>query len=498
MLRILLAAILLLSARPLCAQTEERVFREIDNYIAATAPEWQVPGFAIAIVYGNRIVHTQAFGYRDYERKIPVTPHTLFRIASITKSFTALSCAMLHEENRLDLDRPILDYMPDFRLYNEDLTTHTTTRDLLTHRTGLPRHDPLTFCSDFSMPEIYRRLRYLEPSRPLRSTFQYSNLMYMLAGMVVEKQGGLPWNRYVQENILSPLGMTGTCIGREAENVGDRALPYTTDSAGIARVESPFDKNFANASADISSTVLDMGNYLIALLNGGSFNGRQVIPPQAIAACFTPNILTGEGLKYPEIYYEAYGLGWYVNAYRGHLRIEHGGNLDGFSASACMLPGDSIGVIILTNTDEMGFTYVARNYIVDRLLNMPPVDWNSRMHINVDRNEREDDEEEKQAEAAKQPSTSPSAPLATFAGTYENPAYGSIRILVRNARLYFSFNDKVNGPLTHYHYDTFYGELPQNDHTTFNFVRNSAGEIVMLGIPLEEALHHDIEFTKID
>jgi CubicO group peptidase (beta-lactamase class C family) len=498
MLRTILAAILLLSARSLCAQPEERVFREIDNYIAATAPEWQVPGFAVAIVYGDRVVHARAFGYRDYERKIPVTTSTLFRIASITKSFTALSCTMLGEGNRLDLDKPILDYMPDFRLYNEDLTTHTTTRDLLTHRTGLPRHDPLTFCSDFSMPEIYRRLRYLEPSRPLRTTFQYSNLMYILAGMVVEKQSGLPWYRYVQESILGPLQMTGTYIGREAENVEDRALPYTTDSAGIARVESPFDKNFLNASADISSNVLDMGNYLIALLNGGSFNGRQIIPRQAIAACFTPNILTGEGLKYPEIYYEAYGLGWYVNTYRGHLRIEHGGNIDGFAASVCMLPGDSIGVVILTNTDEMGFTYVARNYIVDRLLNMTPVDWNSRIHINVERNDRDDDEEEKQAEADRLTNASPSAPPATFAGTYENPAYGSIRIWITKSGLGFSFNEKVKGALTHYHYDTFYGELPQNDHTTFNFVRNAAGEIVTLGIPLEEALDHDILFTRIN
>jgi CubicO group peptidase (beta-lactamase class C family) len=176
--------------------------------------EWLVPGMAVGVVKDGEVVYTNSYGYRDVERQLPVTTKTLFAIGSSTKAFTAMAIGMLVDDGKLNLDTPVIEYMPDFRLYDDYATLHTTPRDILCHRTGMPGYDALWMLSHGSREEFYRRLRYLEPSAGFRDVFQYNNLMYMVAGVLVGRLSGGSWEEFVAERIFKPLGMEHSNSGQ--------------------------------------------------------------------------------------------------------------------------------------------------------------------------------------------------------------------------------------------------------------------------------------------
>jgi len=196
---------------------------DLDSFVAQTMKDWKVPGLGVAVVQNGKIILTKGYGLRDRERNLPVTPDTLFAIGSITKSLTVTTLGTLVDEGKLDWDKPVRDYLPGFTLYSEILTEHLTTRDMVTHRSGLPRHDLVWYASDFSRADIVRRLRYLEPNKDLRETFQYNNLMFMTAGYTAgQLAGGLNWEEAVRQRVLDPLGMTGSHASTPAGILHDR------------------------------------------------------------------------------------------------------------------------------------------------------------------------------------------------------------------------------------------------------------------------------------
>ncbi|MDP4229605.1 MAG: serine hydrolase [Bacteroidota bacterium] len=476
------------------AQPTADNFKTIDDSIEALMPEWHIPGCTVAIVYKDSIVHAKAFGSRDLGRHLPVTTETVFRIGSLTKSFTALSCAILQDRKKLDLDKPIHSYFKDFLMYNDELTGGTTTRDLLSHRTGLPRYDKLTDYNSFSTQDVYHRLRYLEPTKSFRSAFQYTNLMYEMAGLILEKRSGESWSGFIEHNITSPLGMTHTYFDlRHYEASTDRAMPYDFDDSIIATDNSIDDKDETNAAGSISSTIGDMSKYAIALLHEGRFAGKNIIPKSAIVECFTPNIFTG-GLKYPEIFYESYGLGWFLNSYKGHLRINHEGNYDGFSASVCLLPQDTFAIVILTNMHQTGFVYVSRNLIIDRMLGKEITDWNSRIHGNAEKKETEDSLKDTRVTPSKAKGNT--VELSRYSGTYTNPAFGKIVITATHGGLQYDLNGIETGVLSACGEHRFVADLRYDEGMVFTFIQNADKRISALTLPLEEALGHDIGFIR--
>jgi CubicO group peptidase (beta-lactamase class C family) len=172
--------------------------------------DWKVPGVALGVIQDGQILVRAGFGQRDTERHLPVTPQTVFAIGSASKAFTTMALGLLADENQLDWDRPVREYLPTFRLYDAFAGERMTPRDLVTHRSGLPRHDLMWYNSPLSREEIFLRLRYLEPNKDLRSLFQYSNLMFMTAGYLVGELSGGTWESFVERRILEPLGMQAT------------------------------------------------------------------------------------------------------------------------------------------------------------------------------------------------------------------------------------------------------------------------------------------------
>ena len=204
-----------------------QAFAGFEEFITAAMAKWQVPGLAIGVIRDGEIILARGFGYRDRDSRLPVTQHTIMAIGSSSKSFTVTLLAMLTDEGRLEWDRPVREYLPDFRLYDDFATAEMTPRDLVTHQSGLPRHDNMWYGRPRTRAELFRKLRYLEPNASFRSRYQYQNLMFMAAGHLAERITGTDWHRLIDERILTPLGMdrSNTSV-RESPRSGDYALPY--------------------------------------------------------------------------------------------------------------------------------------------------------------------------------------------------------------------------------------------------------------------------------
>jgi CubicO group peptidase (beta-lactamase class C family) len=260
---------------------------DFDDFANQALKDWKVPGVAVAVVQGDKVILLKGYGYRDIEKRLPVTPDTLFAIGSITKSFTVTTLGMEMDEGKVDWDKPVRDYLPGFKLYDPVLTEQMTIRDLITHRSGLPRHDMVWYSSDFFREGIISRLQYLEPNKPLRSTFQYNNLMFMTAGYIAGLLNGKSWEDTVRERILSPLGMNSTNFSlKDSQSSADFALPYRKGSDVKAEVRRmPFDEQCPDRCAigpagEINSTVADMSRYVLFQLNRGKLAGKAAVGEQ--------------------------------------------------------------------------------------------------------------------------------------------------------------------------------------------------------------------------
>src|SRR4051794_22317400 len=230
--------------------------------------KWHVPGAAVAVIYKGEVILSKGYGLRDVAKSLPVTPETLFAIGSCTKAFTSFDIALLVEEDKLNWDTPIREYLPDFRMFDPVASEQMTARDLTSHRGGLPRHDFLWYGSSFSREELYHRLRYLKPNKPFRSGYDYQNLMFMLAGYLVGKVAGTSWEAFTQQRILDRLGMSDTNFSVSvSETAANASLPYEFQDDTIKLI--PF-RNIDNVApaGSINSTLVDMLKWLRLHMQG--------------------------------------------------------------------------------------------------------------------------------------------------------------------------------------------------------------------------------------
>ena len=240
LLGLVVAAAIALSGRPGLAQQPINVaarLKGFDSYMAQVMKDWDAPGIGIGIVVKDKLVFARGYGFRDYGKQLPYTPTTTQPIASNSKLFTAVAVGLLVEEGKLRWDEPIKQFVPTIRFYNDDLDRSVTIRDMLSHRTGVTRHDAIWYKSTFTRRELWDRLRYLEPSAPIRSVFLYNNLMYTAAGQVIEELSGQTWDQFVQRRLFDPLGMS-----RSTLTIQDNAI--ISPSLSLESTISRFDQTF--------------------------------------------------------------------------------------------------------------------------------------------------------------------------------------------------------------------------------------------------------------
>jgi CubicO group peptidase (beta-lactamase class C family) len=476
--------------------------KDFAAFVAKTLADWKVPGVGVAVVKNGKVILAEGYGFRDVQKKLPVTPHTIFAIGSATKAFTATAVGVLVDEGKINWDKPVIDYLPNFRLYDPIATVQVTTRDLLCHRTGVPRYDFAWLGSSASRKELFERIKFLEPNTGLRSLFQYNNFMYMAAGYLVEHISGSSWEEFVQRRIFDPLGMKESNFSVEiSKKKSDLALPYGLEKDKL--VEFQFRNIDAMGPAgSINSSALDMAQWVLFNLNKGQVGDKKIISGETLAEIHSAQMVIKQGEfrlleNFPEMSPSNYGLGWIVTTYRGHIWIHHGGNVDGFTSLVTFFPRDNFGIVVLSNMNGTFVPEIIALNIADRLLGLDQVDWNKRLKDIFNKLQTEEDKAKKEEEKDRKMGTKPSHPLEEYVGEYENPAFGSVVVSKEGEGLRLK-TPALEGPLTHYHYDVFELRallMGSEMKRKVSFESNIKGDIHSLSIQLEPAVK-DIVFIK--
>ncbi|MEM8900883.1 MAG: serine hydrolase [Bacteroidota bacterium] len=461
----------------------EKLKPKIQAFIEEGLKRSQTPGLAFALIQAEDVVMAEGFGWRDQGEKLPVSDETLFPIGSISKTFTATGLAMLEEEGKLDMELPIRSYMPEFSLYDEFASRQINVVDLLTHRSGLPRHDLLWYGSTLSRQELLQRLKYLKPNTPFRTKYQYQNLMYMLAGMVTEKVGGSSWESFTKENLFHPLGMTTANFSTtELQKSKNFALPYKLKAQGLTQI--PFrEATQIGPAGSINANLNDMIKWLQFQMGKGSLEEMQLLSQNQLEKMHSPHVLIpkDDGNMYPGVSHYSYGLGWYIYDYRGLKVIEHGGNIDGFTALIYFIPELKIGMAILSNLAQNPLPEILSKYVTDLVVEDGKIDWLALLQSDNSINASSAAEK-----ISNENSMSPqSHALGSYCGEFKDDGYGIVSIKKDREKLMAQYND-FNFPLQHLHYNIFssYNALTAEE-MKFQFHMNLEGEISAVSINME-------------
>ena len=452
--------------------------------VRAQLPRWEVPSISYAVVQGDQIVLAGGAGLSD-GRARPADGKTLYQIASCSKAFTATAAALLATDGALDLDAPVREYLPAFRLPDSYAGDHLTTRDFLSHRSGLPRHEYAWYGTGFTRSELMENLRYLPLTAPIRYTFQYSNFNYLVVGCLVEAVSGLPFEEFLVRRLFRPLGMERTyAYHARAREAGNHALAFDRDEpfvmAGCREI--PFYRSPAEAdgvgdptaaAGCVVSCAEDMARWLRFQLGRGALDGRRLVRPEWMDLQHTPHVAMELDPSYaPQRTDSAYCLGWFLHHYRGLRMLEHGGNIDGFASAAALVPELDLGVFASVNMTSSLLAEAFVYDVVDRALGAADTDWYGRLYrANGDLYDRI---RARTAAVGGAPvaGTRPSHDLSAYVGVYEAPGYRPMRVFLRDGQLALEFNTFTVG-LRHHHYDAFttdgvIGELPPGLVLTFS------------------------------
>jgi CubicO group peptidase (beta-lactamase class C family) len=471
------------------APTIPNVWAPFDAYLEKARADWRVPGLGFAIVRDGALVYAKGFGVANVDTGAAVTGDTLFNAGSTTKAFTAAGIAMMVDQNKLDWDKPVRDYLPSFRLGHGDDYASTSLRDMMSHRTGLARHDLLWYNNkDLSLPALLARAPYLETFAPLRAQYQYNNLTVMLAGHALEQAAGMSWEDFTTTAILRPLGMGRsnlTCADMDragnaavGHRLRDKTLPYTIPRRPEDRI---------GPAGALNSSVHDYAKWIAVQLGKGSTNGVSLFSAAQSAAMWEPSIMSGGVPSSPELTRGFYGLGWRIDSYRGITRVAHGGNLNGFASRVSLFPEENIGIVAFTNLGASPLPGHATLDVLDMLLGLEPAKWSAR---NLAR--RDAAEASVPTTPGPKPivSTTPSRSLNAFTGRYHHKGYGDLFVELGSGGLRASYN-AMPMTLAHWHYDVF-NALPDRGEDSdlrdikFVFQENEIGQISSFTAKMDE------------
>jgi CubicO group peptidase (beta-lactamase class C family) len=501
---------------------EDSPLEGFDSFVQRRLKDWGVPGCAVGVVKGRRVIHAKGYGLRDLARRLPVEEKTNFYIGSCTKAFTATAMGILVDDGVLEWDTPVRDYLQSFKMHDAVATERATPRDLLAHRTGLPNH----FGADPSRDraELLAMLPHLEPCMDFRSGFRYCNKGYIVVGLLIEHVTGKSWEQFSRERIFKPLGMTGSTFAACARDGNSGFAPGGSFAIGYVRGRRrlmPWRHGWAEdidlasllrsigPDGAIISNVRDMCTWLRLQIGRGAIGGRRIIARSTLNEIHTPQVVTpGWFYNGRELLDASYAMGWFVQAYRGHRCLFHGGAGVGFNAWVAFVPRENLGVVVLTNCQTPGGSYraplrvrriIALN-VLDRLLGLDQVRWNAREK----RAAREWEAESGKQRPRRQPMhrARPSLPPSKYIGEYSHPGYGGVSVFLENRELKMKHHGY---PYEMMHYDLLpcgrdsfvLSAPPQSDvqNVSVSF-RVAGGEVKALEIPFDPTVRK-IVFRRI-
>ena len=484
MRRLLITFVSLLVAVSLAAQ------QNFDKLVADTMNAWRFPGLAIAVVQNDRVVYLKGFGVKEIGKTDRVSPDSLFQIGSTSKAFTTTAMAMLVDQKKLDWDDPVRKDLEYFHLADPCADSLVTLRDIVSHRTGLSRHDELWDNSPWSREEVIRRLGQVKLTKPIRTTYQYNNIMFIAAGETVAAAAKTSWDDFVRARIFQPLGMTSTRTRFADWAPSDHAMGHnwTHDQAVVRQAD---DDTTIGPAGAIKSSARDMAQWLRFQLANGVIDGKRLVSEEALSETKTPQMALrvdkSSRETNPFIHVQSYAMGWTVQDYRGELMIAHAGALNGFRAQVVLLPDRNAGMVILTNMGRGTGLGALRNGIIDELLHASPSrDWNAAYLAAEKKSDERAEQAKKDREAKRMPNTKPSRDLAAYAGTYHDEAYGDAVVALENSALVLRWS-RMQIPLSQYNYDTFLAiSEPDDIDETVQFALGPEGEVKTMTVFGEE------------
>ncbi|MBT0809711.1 serine hydrolase [Litoribacter ruber] len=489
------------------AQQQDSRLEGIEAELEKVLDTWNAPGFSVVVVEKDQVVYSKGFGYRDYENELPATPQTLYAIGSSTKAFTAALLGKLRDDGQLKFEDSPIQYIPDLKFKNNELNNMVTIRDLITHRTGLPRHDISWYLfSTDSRDSLVQRIAHHEPFAKVRETWYYNNFMYLLQGVISEKLYGKSWEDNIAEQFFEPLGMSSSTAKIDGlKNGNEAAFGYKLKSDSIITKMDYYDIAAMGPAGSINSNVEDMAKWLQMWIAGGKYNGEQILSPGYIQEAISPHMVMSSApptAESPDLHLSSYGYGWMVSSYKGHYRVEHGGNIDGFSANVAFFPTDSVGIAVLVNQNGSSVPNIVRNIISDKMLGVEATDWNQLIKERADKAKAEQDSAQVSMSSSQKKGTRPTHNLREFEGDYTNPGYGKFTVELKNDSLF------ANAPtqamwLKHVHYNVFMPYPVENglpdtlemSPLRLNFRIGDSGDISALTVKLEPTVDA-LEFRR--
>lgn len=482
-LMIAFAACALVGAFPAAGQQPGGLPADVDAYVTRVMRDFEVPGVALTLVKDGRVLLAKGYGVRTLGRPDPVDARTLFGIASNTKAFTATALGLLVESGQIEWDAPVVRYLPGFQMYDPFVTRELTVRDLLVHRSGLGlgAGDLLWWPpSTYDRKEIARRLRYIKPETSFRTAYAYDNVLYLIAGELIETMSGQTWEEFVRTRILTRLGMTGSNVRHSAAAAGGNVATTHARVDGKVRVVAPFASDNTNPAGGINSSAEDMAKWMIVQLDSGRLaDGSRLFTERTARQLW--NIVTpiAPGTPAPELAalranFNGYALGFGVRDYRGRKILQHTGGLPGFVSKVVMVADLKLGIAILTNQESgEAFESIAWR-LLDHFLGAPPTDWAAAYQKLRLRGDSMVAAAERRAGAQRDTASRPSLPLERYAATYTDDWYGTVTITREGALLTIRFDKTpaLVGDLEHWQYDTFIArwrdrELRADAYVTF-------------------------------
>ncbi|MDH3224274.1 MAG: beta-lactamase family protein [Gemmatimonadota bacterium] len=455
------AVAVVLQPPALLAQPTPTELQGLGSYVERAMADWAVPGLSVAVVKDDTVVFARGFGTRTLGEDQPVDENTVFAIGSATKAFTTAALGMLVDEGLLEWDRPVIEILPWFQMHDPWVTREITVRDLVTHRSGLPggRSNLLWYASRFDRREIVRRIRFLEPTASFRSEYQYQNLMFLTAGLVVEEIARMSWASFVASRILEPLGMERSLTSVKPLARMDNVASPHAQIQGEWRTLPWRDVDTAGPAGSINSTAADMAQWIRLHMGDGGIDGTRLISAAQALEMRTPqfvvdpdragsmNALNQVGAG---IHFFTYGLGWQLFDYRGKKVMWHGGNIDGMAAVVAMIPEVGLGLVILTNRNGGTVRDALMLRIFDAFLGGVDRDWSRELLAFEQRQRREQEPDGGTRETG--PRTHA---LTALTGWYEDRLLGRAHVVERGEGLGIELETGLAGTLTHRYGDVF-------------------------------------------
>jgi len=466
----------------------------IDAYAAKARAEWGAPGLALAIVRNDSVIFARGYGVGQAGGRA-VDENTLFAIGSSTKAFTTAALAMLADAGKFQWDDRAAPYLPGWQLGDPWVTREITIRDLVAHRVGLDRADFIWSGTDFTRDDILRRQRYIGTNASFRLKFGYNNHMFLAAGTIVERLSGKTWDAFVRERIFDPLGMRRSNSSTKAFGSDPNvATPHAR--VGDSAVAIPWHNidNIAPAGS-INSSAREMAEWVRFQLANGKWRGQQLVSERNMDEMHSPQTVIPlepwfsslspvNHQMVPGTHFFLYGLGWFLQDYRGRKVVQHGGSIDGMRALVGLLPEERLGLVVLTNLNPSSVDEAIMFRVFDAYLGGARRDWSGDMLAEFKAAVRRGDEAARAAMGTRTQNTAPSLALASYAGTYADSAFGEVKVQEENGRLMLQAG-RLSADLEHWHYDTFKAtyRTPARPEVLVTFRLSGQGTVAALSLP---------------